>query len=164
LPSIHRLLRLFLGLELLEIADLPGRAFGDHGHRRRAAGAKALDVVEAELAVGGRLAVVDAQHLFEVVHAAVRAAQHAGRHAAHLDVVVAFAVVLGVVHGIEGDDRADLGRVQIQDCGELVGRFGGDVAVELPLDDVQGRHDGRTLPARRVQVHRLFDFSSYGIG
>ena len=105
-----------------------------------------------ELVVGGRFAVMDAQLLFEVMHALVGAAQHAGHIGADLDVVVAFR--LRVEHVVEVDHRAHFGRLQFQHGRQFVLRVDGAIA-ELALDHVQRGQDGRALAAWRVEVHPL---------
>ena len=84
----------------------------DHHDRREVAGRVALDVLQGDLAVVGGLAVADAQVLLELLEDRVAAhhrAQGVGADA-HLVVTARPAPV----HGVEGGDRGDLGRGQVQ--------------------------------------------------
>ena len=124
--------------------------FGDADHGRRAAGAETFHVVERKLAVVGLFAVVDAELLFQMVHALVGPAQHAGHVGADLDVIVALRLL--VEHIIEAHDAADFGRLQLQHFGQFVLRLDRAIA-EFTLDHIECGQDRRALASGRIEVH-----------
>src|SRR4029078_7356705 len=91
--------------------------------RRVVAGGVALDVLERELPVRGRLGVADVEVLLEPLADGVAAHHCAQRVGADADEVVADGAAL--VHRVERRDPADLGSGDAQDVGARLDALGG---------------------------------------
>src|SRR4029078_7887439 len=113
--------------------------------RRVVAGGVALDVLEGELPVRGRLVVADAEVLLSPLEDHVAAQHAAQRVVADTDEVVADGAAL--VHRVERRDPADLGSGDAQDVGARLDALGGDPTLGR-LHQVEHRQQAR--PRLRV--------------
>ncbi len=116
-----------------------------HHHRRVYAGGVALQVLQADPAVGGDLVVAHAEVLVEFGEDLVAAQDPAHGVRAHADVVLADRAAL--VHGVEADHPGDIGLGQPERGRAVLDAVLGDVAF-LGLDEVQQRQQRR--PRLRV--------------
>ena len=98
----------------------------NHSDRGKTAGTDATEGVQAELAVGGALADLDAQVTLEGIEDLLGATHVAGGTQADVDGVLALRL-----HGeeaVEGDDTIDLGHGHVQLVGDDFLDLGGQVA------------------------------------
>ena len=119
----------------------------DHGDGGQTAGTDATEGVQAELAVGGAFADLDAQLTAEGIEDLLGAADVAGGTQADVDGVLA----LGL-HGeeaVEGDDTIDLGDGHVQFVGDDFLDLGGQVA-ELTLHLVEDVDDLAALVTKAL--------------
>ena len=110
----------------------------DHSDGGQTAGTDATEGVQAELAVGGALADLDAQVTLEGIEDLLGATHIAGGTQADVDGVLALRL-----HGeeaVEGDDTIDLGHGHVQLVGDDFLDLGGQVA-ELALHLVEDVDD-----------------------
>ena len=154
LEHIDRPLHILSRVKIFEIADLTGLLVGDDSHRRGAARAETLHMIERKLTIFGLFTMVDVQCALEVVKTLVPAPQHARHVCTHFNMILA--LWLFMQHVVEADDRAHLRRGDSQDFGQLVLRLHRAVA-KLPLDYIQCRQNPRTLPSGRIACQYLVD-------
>ena len=122
----------------LVVEELPVR----HDDGRVVARGVALDALEGDLAVLGRLVVADAEVLGDGLPDLVAA--HDGAQGVGADADGVLAVGVALVLGVERRDARDLGGGEVEDLGAEVDAAAGDVAVD-GLDEVQQRQQGRAL-------------------
>ena len=140
-------------LEALDRQILVG-VVADHHHRRVHAGAEALDLFPAQLAVGGDLERIVVDPVLADLDQFLRAAQHARGRAAHQDVGLR-ADRLQQELRVEGRDleHADIGHAQ--HLGDRLDRGAGDPALLL-LRAPQHRDHGRLPGGRRDTARSSF--------
>src|SRR5438132_5116849 len=105
----------------------------------RPAGRQTLDLLEGEAAVGGSLAVADAEAALDGHLDRPCPAQRARQVAAELDVPAALRLL--PVHRVEGGYRRDPGERQLHQRGHVLHHRQGEPA-ELALREPEGRHEG----------------------
>ena len=138
-----------LGAGAQVVDELLGRLGGlvveelpvDHHHRRVVARRVALDVLESDHAVVGRLVVADPEVVLQRAEDLVAAEHGAQRVRAHADGVGAVGPAL--VHRVERRNRRHLGAAEVEQLGAELDAGGADIAL-LRLHEVQQREQRRT--------------------
>ena len=143
LPSLERLDHrdgIRGGQVLVVVVRVPRdavRVVRHRDHRRVHAAPHALHLAQREHPVGGVFKLFDPEMIAQRLLDVARAAQHAGRRAAHHDVVLPHRHA--VEHGVERGHLVDADRRHLQKLGDAVHHLHGEEAVVLLLRDVEER-------------------------